>query len=699
MAETTAHAAETEHELRLRIQELEALLHSLRMRLPNPPPDAVRDLAASEERFALAVRGTNDGIWDWDIRTNKVFFSPRWKAMIGYEDEELPNEFSTFETRVHPEDHDRVMQAVNDYLYGPLERYAVEFRFQHKDGSWRWMLARGRALRDPDGKPYRMAGSHTDITEQKLAEEQLRHARLAAEAANRAKSAFLANMSHEIRTPMNGIIGMSELLLSTAMTPKQHEYLLMLKNSAESLLALLNDVLDFSKIEAGKMELDEQDFDLRHTIADTLLALGVRAMQKNITLRHKVAEDVPVMLLGDDGRLRQILINLVGNAIKFTDRGEIVVSVRIESRALDKTTLHFEIRDTGIGISAEVQGRIFDAFTQAETSTNRRYGGTGLGLAICRDLVELMQGRIWVESEPGKGSTFHFTAVFGEARHDSVEKPSAPSTGPLLGLAEKPMNVLVVEDGRVNQLVAAKLLEERGHRVQIASNGQEAVEAVRQENFDAILMDIHMPEMNGFQATAAIRQIEEKYGGHVPIIAMTANALKGDREQCVAAGMDDYVSKPIHSAELLHAVERFMHGRSAAPPRLEITGLPSVAARARKRVPPFKPEAFIAAAGGPEMARQLVAIYAEDSGRFLQEASAALAAGNSVALYEAAHALKGMLGVYTATRASETASHLCHLAQDGDLFGARALLEKLKKECSKLGTALAAIPLDASAGG
>jgi response regulator RpfG family c-di-GMP phosphodiesterase len=209
-------------------------------------------------------------------------------------------------------------------------------------------------------------------------------------------------------------------------------------------------------------------------------------------------------------------------------------------------------------------------------------------------------------------------------------------------------------------------------------------------------MDVHMPEMNGFQATAAIRQIEEKHGGHLPIIAMTANALKGDREQCIAAGMDDYVSKPIHSAELLHAVERFMHGRTAAPPRLEITGAPAEAAKPKKRGPAFKSEDFIASAGGPEMARELIAIYAEDSGKFLQDASTAISVGNAVALYEAAHSLKGMLGVYTATRASETASHLCHLAQDGDLFGARALLEKLKKECVRLGTALANLELSSS---
>ncbi len=816
MADALDTTAETEHELRLQIQELEAMLHSCRARLPNPPQDVMRELAESEERlalaargtsdgiwdwdiksnvvyfaprfkqllgyedgemdnlfsefeirlhledhaptmaaikahleqqlpydveyrlkckdgayrwfrargsalhdgkgrpyrmagsitditeqkesnralaqsqerFALAVRGTNDGIWDWDIRTNKVFFSPRWKNMVGYEDSELESTFAAFESLLHPEDHQRVLTALQEYLDGKSERYAVEFRFHHKDGTWRWILARGRALRDEEGNPYRMAGSHTDVTEQKQAEEQLRQARLAAEAANRAKSAFLANMSHEIRTPMNGIIGMSELLLKMKMGATQQEYLVMLKDSAESLLSLLNDVLDFSKIEAGKMEIDAQDFNLRDTIADTLQALGVRAMQKKLTLTHEVAEDVPQVLMGDDGRLRQIMINLVGNAIKFTDRGSIRVTARIESHEPEGTRLHFEIQDTGIGIAPEVQGRIFEAFTQAETTMTRRYGGTGLGLAICRDLVEMMNGRIWVESEIDQGSTFHFTTLFGTA--SGAELPPRANASPPLPPVVRLMNVLVVEDGRVNQLVASKFLEERGHSVKVVENGREAIEAVRCEKFDAILMDVHMPEMNGYQATATIRQIEARIGGHVPIIAMTANALKGDREQCLRSGMDGYVSKPVHAVELLRAVERYADGRAVAKPRTDTDS----DKRPKKRVfPAFNIEEFRASAGDAALAGELIKIYPEDSGKFLLAATQALAAGDAEALYEAAHSLKGMLGVYAADRAVEAASHLCHVAQSRDLFGARGILETLRKECHRLGTALAAMKL------
>src|SRR5262249_17594885 len=345
------------------------------------------------------------------------------------------------------------------HLAGRTPHYEVEHRLRHRDGSYRWILARGLARRDAQGKPYRMAGSHTDITERKRGEEELRQAKEAAEAADRAKSEFLANVSHEIRTPMNGILGMTELTLNTELTAEQREYLQMVKASADALLTVINDILDFSKIEAGKLQLDPVDFDLRESLGDTIKTLSVRASQRGLELACRIAPDVPETLNGDIGRLRQVLVNLVGNAIKFTERGEVVVEVRtanierptsnvqrptsnaqpqtpeaaVESSMLDvgrstfdvgrsmfavsgpSVELHFSVRDTGIGIPPEKQGQIFDAFVQADGTTTRKYGGTGLGLAISRRLVEMMGGRVWLESAPGRGSTFHFTARFGPA--------------------------------------------------------------------------------------------------------------------------------------------------------------------------------------------------------------------------------------------------------------------------------------------
>ncbi len=689
MSELHEHAAgDSVPELKQRIQELEGMLHACRLRLPNVPAEAVRELAESEERFALAVRGTNDGIWDWDIRTGKVFFSPPWKSMIGYADDEIENDFGTFEKLLHPDDHDRVMATLNDYLASRIPRYAVEFRFRHKDGSWRWILARGRALRDEHGKPYRMAGSHTDVTERKHDEEELRQARRDAEAANSAKSAFLANMSHEIRTPMNGVIGMSELLLGTGLGDTQREYLEMLKLSADSLLELLNDILDFSKIEAGRMELDAHEFDLNEIVTEIAQAMGVRAFQKRLVLLHHISPEVPVRLIGDDGRLRQILINLIGNAIKFTHKGGVTIEVNVESETADLLTLHFKINDTGIGIASEMHQKIFEAFTQAETSTTRRYGGTGLGLAICRDLVALMQGRIWVESQPGAGSTFHFTAAFGRTSGISI-KPKSPRIEPIV-TAHASMKVLIVEDGQVNQLVGARMLEKRGHLITLASNGQEGIDLFQKEHFDAVLMDVHMPGINGYEATARIRQIEQTTGKHVPIIAMTANAMKGDRERCIAAGMDDYIAKPLRSTELFHVVEQFSR-RSAlqeldpAAPELE-----APATRPQVEEPPFDLAEFRESTGDEKLMRKLVAIFAEDAQKYLRKAEKALVAGKAKPLYEAAHSLKGMIGVYAARKALELSSELCEYAHAGDLKGARLMLDQLKKECTLLSEALIA---------
>lgn len=434
------------------------------------------------------------------------------------------------------------------------------------NGHETWASTVKLPMRSENGKIIGTFGISREITDRKRAEEEMRRARETAEEANRAKSEFLANMSHEIRTPLNGIVGMIHLLLDTSLSPVQREYAEMAIKSADLLLGIINDILDLSKIEAGKLELESVDFDLLSVLEDICDILGLKAQGKGLKMIHQIAPAVPSSLCGAPVRLRQILTNLLANAIKFTNEGEVSVQIKVDHETEDQVILRFIVKDTGIGIPEDRMDSLFRAFTQAEGSYNRKYGGTGLGLAISKQLVELMGGQIGVQSTPGRGSIFWFSVPLQkqplQESARAVQEPgrshAEPSYQITAELKEK-TRILLVEDNIINQKLAHHILVKLGYQVDAVGNGLDALKALESLRYDLVLMDIQMPEMDGLETSRCIRSSTRwATSPHVPIIAITAHAIKGDREKCMEAGMNDYISKPFDPIELSDIIARWL---------------------------------------------------------------------------------------------------------------------------------------------
>ncbi len=597
-------------------------------------------------KLSKAVENSPASVVITDLNGTIEYVNPKFTKVTGYTAQEAIGQnprilkSGTFSQKVY----EKLWQTI---LAG--EVWQGEFHNKKKSGESYFEAATISPIRDDKGNIAYFVAVKEDITERKRTEQELKKSMAAAEAANSAKSEFLANMSHEIRTPMNAIIGFSHLCLQSRLEPEQQDYLEKVYRSANSLLGIINDILDFSKVEAGKMEVEKIPFRLDTVLRSAADIASVRAGEKGLALRFDKEPGIPLTLVGDPLRLGQVLNNLIGNAIKFTEAGEVTVRIGVESQDSGHFVLGFTVRDTGIGMTTEQVGKLFQSFSQADTSTTRKYGGTGLGLAISRRFVELMGGTMWVESTPGEGSVFAFNLPF-VSQHEELTVdtgiPSVPALASLSGL-----RVLLVEDNELNRQLATKLLMRAGIEVSTANDGAEAVQAVQQQKFDAVLMDVQMPNMDGMEATRAIRKNPAL--AELPIIAMTANVMTGDRERCLAAGMSDYLSKPIHHNVLYAAIARWT--KRAAP--LVEPGIVAVR-RVSGAFYGLDPDRAIAGMGGEDTYLTVLEKFIPNQRQAVQSIQDALAAGDPQAAERLAHTLKGIAATIGAAALSGFARQL-----------------------------------------
>jgi len=780
---------------------------------------AEQAMRSSEERYRRIVETTPDGYYEVDINGNYTFFNDAMCELLGYSRTEMTG----MNHRAYLDDTNsqKLQNAINQVYRTGKSLKALDWTYIRRDGAERYAESSITLITDTKGQPTGFGGFMRDATERRQA-EALRQAKMAAETANREKSRFLANMSHEIRTPLNSIIGLIELMLETDLRPDQREDLDVVISSAYALLSLINNLLDFSKIEAGKFELEDAPFNLRDFMNDTVKMMAMRTQAKGLELSYRVAPGAPYRLVGDPDRLRQILLNLIENAVKFTDEGEIVVYVACDHQTDAEANLRFSVEDTGIGIPGDKQQSIFNAFKQVDAKIASRYGGTGLGLAVSSQLVKLMGGEFTVSSKPGQGSRFEFTAVFKRLRDErrivepadadlrgmkilvvddnattrriikemleewqmavkfasnseearqvlsnagtsdtavdlvlidsampgsdgftlarwikdqkvkdirmimmlifphlkrktefqplgikaSVIKPINPSE--LLNAlqvaldkktpaAEQPhkvvkakpkaltrsLKILVAEDTPFNQTFILRLLEKNGFQTILVENGRQAVERFGTDSFDTILMDVQMPEMDGFDATREIRKLETQKGGHIPIIAMTAYATEGDRERCLAAGMDDYVSKPISAAKLFKTIDALTPLEESVQPAQPADEKKGCALNKDVLIKSFKDD--------HDLFKELVEIFVNDYPQMLTSLRKSLEAADAETFIRTAHSLKGMLRNFQAEAAADTAFDLEKKGQQGALDGTDRIIDNLGDQLEEVAQKLEAL--------